>query len=254
MPDPLRQILNGITLIGVLWFNALAGSGALSGESIGLIANRYASYFLPAGYVFGIWSLIYLALIGFTVYQALPGQKANAVVRRIGVWWAVNGVLNIAWVVTFSYSLFGTAMLVMVALLGVLIVIHGRIGLGAELGWADRIFVSWPFALYLAWIAVAVIANLSQYLTFLEWSGLGLAGPVWSVILMVVATTLGSAMVFRRGLWIFPPVVAWALIGIARRYPDQALVRGAAWTLVVVGLGLLAVWVLTRRRVPTTAA
>ncbi len=105
----VRQIANTGVLVAVLWVNAMAGSGALSGESIGLIANRYTSFFLPANYVFGIWSLIYLALVAFTLFQSLPAQRSSRAVRAVGWWWAVSGALNIAWVALFSFSLFAAA-------------------------------------------------------------------------------------------------------------------------------------------------
>lgn len=115
------KVANVLVFLVVLAANGAAGSGAMSGESIGLIANRFRSDFLPANYVFGIWSLIYLWLGVFTVYQALPGEGSSDAVRRIGPWWLVSGVLNIAWVSAFSFSQFGLAMMVMAALLVTLI-------------------------------------------------------------------------------------------------------------------------------------
>jgi hypothetical protein len=235
VPDGLRQAAGVATLVLVLWLNGLAGAGALSGESIGVIANRYASAFLPAGYVFGIWSLIYLALVAFTVYQALPGQRANPLLRRLGWLWPVNGVLNVAWIVTFSFSRFGAAMVVMIALLASLLAIHLRIGLEDELPLRDRVFVAFPFGLYLAWISVALIANTFQYVTFLEWDGFGIDGTVWSAVMMGVATALGAFMAWHRRTWVFPPVVAWALVGIAVRFPDTPIVARTAWVMVGVG-------------------
>ncbi|NCG32392.1 MAG: tryptophan-rich sensory protein, partial [Proteobacteria bacterium] len=153
--DLVRQIAGVLTFAFVMWLNGLAGAGTLSGESIGVIANRYPSAFLPADYVFGIWGLIYLALLGFTIYQALPAQRTNPVLRRLGWWWPVNGLLNVTWIVTFSFSHFGAAMVIMLALLGSLIVMHLRIGIEDELGVMDRVLVALPFALYLSWISVA---------------------------------------------------------------------------------------------------
>ena len=85
-------------LLVVIALNGLAASGAMSGDSIGVIANRYRSLFLPADYVFGIWSLIYLGLIATAVYQALPTAGAERAVQRLGIWWAVTGALNVAWI------------------------------------------------------------------------------------------------------------------------------------------------------------
>ena len=66
----------------------------MSGDSIGVLANRYESLFLPANYVFGIWSLIYLWQMVLTVYQALPGDGPGDAVRRLGPWWVVSMLLK----------------------------------------------------------------------------------------------------------------------------------------------------------------
>lgn len=253
-----RQILNVAVLGLVLWANAMAGSGAFSGESIGLIATRYTSYFLPAGYVFAIWGLIYLSLGLFAAYQALPAQRASPAIERIGWAWAVSGLLNVAWVVAFSFSRFGMALLIMTGLLASLVWIHERIGVGrADLGWRDQLFVAYPFALYLAWICVALMANTAQFLTYLEWGGLGISGPMWSAMMMIVATGLSAFMVFYRGDWIFAFVMWWAFVGIADRFGDVPLIVNAAYAATVLGfvamaLGLLWRWT-TRQRLDSVS-
>ncbi|HSW30324.1 MAG TPA: TspO/MBR family protein [Longimicrobiales bacterium] len=243
------QIVNAVTLLVVLAANGMAGSGALSGESIGVVANRYPSYFLPAGWVFGIWSLIYLWLLAFTVYQALPAQRRSGFVERVGPWWLVNGALNVGWVVAFSFSLFGPAMALIVALLVCLIVMGERLGAhrpGVSL--ADRAFGAWPFGLYLAWVSVAVIANAAQYLTYLGWGGWGVPDRIWSVVMMAAATALGLGMVIRRGVWLYPIVVGWALVGIADQYAGDALIVRTAWAMTALGLLGLALVTGVRRR------
>ncbi|HEX4934763.1 MAG TPA: TspO/MBR family protein [Gemmatimonadaceae bacterium] len=245
------RIVNVITLVVVLAANGAAGSGAMSGESIGVIANRYRSDFLPANYVFGIWSLIYLWLTVFTVYQALPGDGPREAVRRIGPWWVITSVLNIAWITAFSFSRFALAMVVMLALLVSLVIVAERVQpLADGARAATRWCVAFPFALYLAWISVAIIANTFQYAHVVQWGGFGIAESTWSAIMMGVATLLGTAMVVTRGLWLFPLVVAWALWGIGARYADVPVLHLTAQGLVGIGmvLGVMA-WGWRRRRV-----
>lgn len=68
----VRQILNIIGLAGVLIVNGLANILPLNNLSTGEISDRFQVFFVPAGYVFSIWGLIYLGLIAFGIYQALP--------------------------------------------------------------------------------------------------------------------------------------------------------------------------------------
>ena len=234
--DRMRQVVNVLTFIAVIAANGMAGAGAISGESIGVIANRYSSYFLPADYVFAIWILIYLMLLVFTAYQALPGSQDRPVLRRVGWWWAINGVLNIAWVTTFSFGLFGSSLIVMLALLGTLVIIHRRVALDAGWTWPERLAVTYPFDLYFSWICIAVIVNTFQFVTYMEWSRLALDQPVWAAGMAVLATSVGLFLVWRRRLWIFPLVVAWALVGIALRFGEIAVIARTSWVMAVAGL------------------
>jgi benzodiazapine receptor len=246
------RIANALMLGLVLWLNGLAGSGALSGQSIGVIANQYPSYFLPANWVFGIWSLIYLWLMVFVVAQLLPFGRDSHALARIGYGWLLNGALNGAWVVTFSFGRFVEAWAIMIALLLNLIWLHERIGVGrVELSGRDRALVAWPFSLYLAWISVALIANTFQLVTYLGWDGFGIPGPVWSSIMIGVGTLLAALMVARRSNWIFPLVFSWAFLGIADRYADITLISVSAYGATIVAFAVLVVGRVARGRAST---
>ncbi len=247
----LKKVGNVATLVVVLALNGLAATGVMSGSSIGEIANRYRSLFLPADYVFGIWSVIYLGLICSAIYQALPTTRAARAVERFGPWWMITGLLNVAWISLFSFGQFALALLVMLVFLGTLIVIGERVrsGEGTALTLAERVFVVWPQDIYLAWISVALIANSFQFAHAVDFSGFGIAESTWAVTMILVATLLGIAMAWGRGNWLFPLVVAWAVFGIGARYAELPAIADAAKWLVPTGivLGLLAWW-LGRRR------
>ena len=63
----------------------LGGSGAL-GEDVGTVARSYPTPVLPASWTFGIWGVIYLAFLGYAVYQLLPTQRTRAVHRPRTIW------------------------------------------------------------------------------------------------------------------------------------------------------------------------
>lgn len=248
----VMKLVNLATLVAVLALNGLAATGAMSGDSIGVLANRYESLFLPANYVFGIWSLIYLGLMASVVYQLLPTAGAARAVERIGPWWVVASVLNVAWISLFSFSRFGLALLVMVAFLVSLVLTAGRLraplavdpaatpragwASSTDAGWAERVFVRWPFDLYLAWISVALISNSFQFAHAVGWGGFGIAESVWAVAMMIAATLLGVTMAWAPCAWVFPLVVAWALRGIGVRYAELPLIAVTVDWLVPVGI------------------
>ena len=238
---PRWRALNALTLLLVVALNGAAATGAMSGDSIGVLANRYPSLFLPANYVFGIWSLIYAGLVACMLLQLVPSVAGRTTVERLGPWWVACGVLNVAWITLFSFSQFAMALAVMLLFLGVLVHLGERLREGAVSPMLRALAV-WPHDLYLAWISVAVIANSFQFAHVVGFTGFGVAESTWAVAMMGVATLLGVVMAYGRGNWLFPFVVAWALRGIGARYatvPD--IVIATTW-LVPAGivLGMLA--------------
>jgi hypothetical protein len=228
---PLR-LLNLLAFVPLMVGNAMAGSGQLSGESIGLIANRWPTLLLPANWAFAIWSLIYLGLALFVVYQALPREDARRTAARVGPLWLTTVVLNLAWITAFSFSWFGISLCVMAALLIALIAIYRRVGPGHAPGTRmERVFVQAPFSLYLGWIVVATVVNSSQYLSYLGWDGSPPSPVFWAIVAMAVVATGAALFDVLWGDWIIPLVATWALVAIAARYPDRVALAATAWTM-----------------------
>lgn len=223
------RLINALTLAGMLVVNALANALPLNGKNTGEISDSYPVLFTPAGYVFSIWGLIYIALIGFAVFQALPAQRANERINRIGGWFALSNVLNMAWLFAWHWEVLWLSVVFMVGLLACLLVIYTRleIGLHARTSPMEQTMVDFPFSLYLGWISVATIANVSAALYASGWNGFGLAPQVWTVIMIIVAAVLGLLMIQRRNALAYPAVLIWALIGIRVR-PDQNETVGTA--------------------------
>ena len=88
MKDLSRQILVVLTTLATIVVNILANALPINGLTTAEISNRFQVYFVPAGYVFSIWGLIYLGLLAYTIFQALPAQRANGRLRATG-WWVV---------------------------------------------------------------------------------------------------------------------------------------------------------------------
>lgn len=239
---------NVIAFLATVVVNGLANALPLNGLNTGEISDRFDIFFVPAGYVFSIWGLIYLLLAGFAVYQALPGQRENQLVDRIGGWFILSAVANIIWIFLWHYEVFTLTLFAMVTLLLSLIVIYVRLDIGKrDPSRADQVFIHLPFQVYLGWITVATIANVTQLLYFLNWDGFGIAPATWAVIMLVVAGVVGTVMTFTRRDLPYVLVLIWAFIGIAVKHMDTQLVMVTAYA--VAGLlGVLGVGaVLTRR-------
>ena len=247
--DTLRQIANILSVVLALTVNILASTLPLNGQNTGEISDRFQVYFVPAGYVFAIWGVIYLGWIAFAVYQALPAQKENPRLRRLGYLFALSGVFNAAWLFCWHYNAFGLSVLVMLTLLGLLIASTLRLGVGlTPVSVAERWSVDVPFSVYLGWISVATIANVTDWLYFVGWGGLGIAPQVWAVILLVVASAVGLGMALTRRDSGYLLVFVWSFAGIAVKQAATPLVATSAWAAALAALGLAVYAFIQRRR------
>ena len=95
--------------------NVLSNALPINDQTMPEISARYPSLFTPAGFTFGIWGLIYLALLVFVVWQALPAQRTSAKLARISVPFKINCLANASWIVVWHYDLLALSMLVMLA-------------------------------------------------------------------------------------------------------------------------------------------
>ena len=212
----LKQILNWVAVLAVLAVNGLANALPLNGKTTGDISNSIPTLFTPAGYVFAIWSVIYLGLLAFAWYQSRSAQGTAALLERVGYWFVVSCASNIAWIFLWHYEEFPLSLVAMLGLLVSLIAIYLRLDIGRRpVSAPERRWVHLPFSTYLGWICVATIANVSVVLYTQGWNGGPLAPELWTVIMVVVAGALGIAMILLRNEVAFPLVIIWALIGIA---------------------------------------
>lgn len=217
-----RHILNIVTLVIVLVVNTLASTLPLNGMDTGQISDSIPSLFTPAGYVFSIWGVIYLALIAFAVYQALPAQRNNPRLQKIGWWFVISNLFNSAWIFAWHYLQFGLSLVIMLGLLASLLILYSKAGIGVQKAadWKEKLFLDIPFGIYLGWIAVATIANVSTVLLKINWNGFGIAPEIWTIVVILVGTALAVAMAFLRKEIAYPLVAVWAFIGIYNARPE----------------------------------
>ncbi len=227
--DTLRQIVNIIALIAMITVNVLANALPINGQNSGAISDRFPTRFTPAGYVFSIWGLIYLALIAFAIFQALPAQRENPLLRRIGWLFAVSCVLNLSWLFSWHYNQFPLSMVLMLGLLATLIAIYIRIrSTDAGVSRPDHWLIRIPFSIYLGWITVATVANACIVLYDAGWSGFGISAEIWATLLVVVGLAITAFISFKMGDGAYGLVIVWAYIGIVVQQSDALLVAVAA--------------------------
>jgi hypothetical protein len=247
--DTVRQFVNALSVAATIVMNILANALPFNGQNTGEISDRFQVYFVPAGYVFSIWGLIYIGWIAFAIYQFLPAQRENPRLQKLGYWFALSGVFNSVWLLCWHYNLFGLSVLVMLALLGTLVVSYLRLEVGrAAVSTAERWCVDTPVSVYLGWITVATVANVTSWLYSINWSGWSIPAPTWAVIMLLVASLLGLLMALTRRDAGYLFVLVWAFAGIGVKQTAFPMVANSAWAASAIALGLAAYSILQRRR------
>jgi len=214
----IRQICVVLAVIATIVFNVLANVLPFNNIQNGAISDSFPLYFTPAGFTFSIWGLIYIWLVVYAIYQALPSQRDNPRLQATGWLFVLSCVANITWLFCWHYGFqtrwFWLSEVAMLALLGLLIMIYLRLGTGvtrvsAAETWAVRV----PFSIYLGWISVATIANTTITLYSLGWTGAAIA-PALTMLLLLVGAVLGVLMLVRHGDIAYALVLVWAYIGV----------------------------------------
>jgi len=222
--------------------NALAGSTKLIGGR-DTASVSYANFTLvtPAGYVFAIWGIIYLLLGVFVVYQALPSQKGNDYLDKIGWLFVLSSIINIAWIFVWQYEILILSVVLIFALLVTLIAIFLRLGIGrSNAPLNEKLAVQLPFSVYLGWITVACIADVAATLVSYNWDGFGISPTAWAVVVVAVAFLITITMLVIRRDIAYALVIIWALVGIGLNHSDQTVVLVTEGAAVLVAIALIA--------------
>ncbi|MFW6181125.1 MAG: hypothetical protein ACOC8N_05195 [Spirochaetota bacterium] len=240
----LFSAANLLGFLGVVAVNILANALPLNGRFTGEISDRYPNLFVPAGWTFSIWGLIYLLLAVFIVYQLADafgrtGSRSHFL-ERIGLLFFVSCLANVGWLFAWHYELLLVSLPVMLVLLVSLIGIYRRLRVGrSSASRQDKLLVHLPFSVYLGWITVATIANVTVLLVSLQWNRFGLGEQLWTVLLMAVAVLLAiTVLLFRRDIF-YALVVDWALVGIVLKRLSEPVPAGGVVAAGWAGIALI---------------
>ena len=236
--DTTRQIINVVAVVATIFLNILANALPFNNQNTGDISDSFPVLFTPAGYVFAIWGLIYIGLIAFAVYQALPSQRENPRLRAVGYVFAWGCLANIAWLFGWHYlnqsPWFFLTEIAMLLLLASLLITYLRLDIGRSVvSSAETWMVRNPISIYLGWISVATIANTSILLYSWGLSSLSLNAQAWlTVLVLIVGAVLGFLMAFFRRDIPYILVLVWAYVGVALPAgQDHPLVSAVAYGL-----------------------
>ena len=255
-----RQIVVVISAV-VAIVGAVIGSGFAGGTPIqdaaGGALSASATPIAPAGPAFSIWSIIYLGLIAYAIWQALPAHRSDPRQQRLGYWVAASLILNAAWILSIQFNALALSLPIIVLLLVVLIRAFLICVATRPANLLEAIVVDGTIGLYLGWVCVATAANAAALLRAAGFRGGGVDGTLWAVAIIAVAGLIGVLLSIRDRGRISPALsLAWGLawIGVGRLATGPVLPTVGIAALVaaaVVILFTLAVRLRARRGLPS---
>lgn len=240
------KIIYGALWVATIAFNAIVAQSTILGGTTtadvsNYFTNRYDLLFVPAGYVFAIWGAIYTAWL-VTIVRFFLDKSGNGknIMKKIMPWYIAISVLNALWLIFWQFKIIPVTIIIMLGILVSLVMLY-RIVTNNKDG--AKYNLRFSTSIYLGWISVATIANVSTFLSVLEWTKFGLDSEFWAVLMLIIASAIGILSILRKNDYVITAVLIWAFVGIAMNpLVNSAVVDFAAYLISII----LALFALTR--------
>lgn len=210
----------GFTVIAFLimaTLNALANLLPLNGITTGALSDRYPSMITPSDYTFLIWTIIYLLLFAYTIFQMdlfmhkrMLSSKLSGYIK---LYFILSCMCNAGWIVAWHYNYIALSLMLIVVILICLAHINNYT-YADELSLSEKIFIRLPFSIYFGWITVATVLNTTVLLISVRWSRFGISATIWTVVAAIVILIVTSLNTIKNKSFAYATTVIWAYAGI----------------------------------------
>ncbi len=234
------KIINLVMFVLMILMNYLANALPLNGKTTGELSAQYPNLFVPAGVTFSIWGVIYLLLLIFVILQFNTSNRQ--VVMDIGWAFAISSLLNAAWIVAWHYEKLPLSLIIMLGLLISLVFIN------FQLRGPAPVFFRIAFGVYLGWICIATIANVTALLVAYQWGAWGISHQAWAIIMIGAGTIITALALVRLNNPYVALAVIWAFIGIIIKQQGKvpAIVAVAAAGITI--MAIVMIWSFLKTR------
>lgn len=204
------RVINTIFFALVLLVNFLANYLPINGLTAKDVSDFYPSFFTPAPITFSIWGIIYLLVLSFVFYQLVAKSEK---IDKITPYFILSCIANILWILSWHNLLIELSVIFIIVLLYSLAKIMDILT-EVNLDKREKMFLYIPFSIYLAWIIVATVANITILLVHWNWSGFGLSGYFWVALVLIITSVIGIWRSWHDKNIFYSFVFIWALAGI----------------------------------------
>jgi hypothetical protein len=216
----LLQVGNIIAVVLTIIVNGLANLLPIGGKYTGELSDNIPNLFVPAGITFSIWGIIYILIIFFSIYLAKDlfnkEKTTKPFLEKTSYFFILASLANIIWIFLWHYEQIFLSLLAMIFLFVSLLFIYLRLNIGLEkLSIKEKLFVHTPISVYIGWITVATVANVTAVLVTFGWDGFGISESTWTILVLIIVAIISVLMIVKRKDIAYGLVIIWALLGIA---------------------------------------
>jgi hypothetical protein len=262
MNNKILQLLQVGTIIAVILtiiVNGVANLLPIGGKNTGELSDNIPNLFVPAGITFAIWGIIYVLIILFAIYLAKDIFKKEKTTKpfleKISFLFILASLANIIWIFLWHYEQIVLSLLAMILLFFSLLMIYLRLNIGIEkVSMREKLFIHVPISVYIGWITVATIANVTAVLVTIGWDGFGISEQIWTILIIIVSAIITILILVTRKDYAYSAVIVWALIGIyikrAADDPVYGIQSQIAYTALIALLVILVIAILSFFQIP----
>ena len=227
-----EDILLWVAWVAMVGFNGYAEVYHFNGTTVGGLARKVDLWIMPAGYVFAIWGVIYIALAIWLFRFCLAGPSRKRLgflpFTLSGLLFVATCCLNIAWLALWHMERNFWALviiLILTVLAWMLYALVRRDATKAGTPTAAKALDWIPLSIYASWLSVAALVNAGYMVVAGHKVGNAVQG--FAAIILVGALLAVAYLMNRHGKdWVFGLVVIWACLGIGIRIFSFAAAMG----------------------------
>ena len=227
-----EDILLWVAWVAMVGFNGYAEVYHFNGTTVGGLARKVDLWIMPAGYVFAIWGVIYIALAIWLFRFCLAGPSRKRLgflpFTLSGLLFVATCCLNIAWLALWHMERNFWALviiLILTVLAWMLYALVRRDATKAGTPTAAKALDWIPLSIYASWLSVATLVNAGYMVVAGHKVGDAVQG--FATIIVVGALLAVAYLMNRHGKdWVFGLVVIWACLGIGIRIFSFAAAMG----------------------------
>ena len=247
-PDVRKQkmlaLLNLIGFLLMIGMNFLANYLPINNKTTGELSDLYPNLFVPAGFTFAIWGIIYLLLLIFIIFQlnrAFQNENQAGFISKIGYWFLISCVANASWILAWHHEKVLLSLVIMLILFFSLITIYYHLDIRtATVTRNEKYMLHMPFSIYFAWINVAIVANMTVFLVDSSWGRFGLSEQFWTILILGFITVITLIFLIRNKDLYFSLVILWAFYGILnKRMHETHIPDSGIQSVLLIGMALI---------------